>query len=56
MDFFGDEHKFNSTEELEDFIETEHADNPDCLQEVGEITDEAGNLYGFSWKATLEKF
>lgn len=53
LNYFGEDKVFNTALELEAFIEEEHSDNPDNLNEIGEITDTEGNQYGFSWRAQL---
>jgi hypothetical protein len=37
LNYFGEDKVFNTIYELEEFIEQEHSDNPDNLNEIGEI-------------------
>ena len=53
MEFFEEEKTFETKEELENFIEEEHADDPSIIHEIGDITDDEGTRYGFGWSAEL---
>ncbi len=53
MKYFGIDYVFDSIEEVEDYMDEEHAQNPDCIEEVEEVTDSDGKQYGFAWRPKL---
>lgn len=53
INLFGENHEFNSIEELEDFINDAHDDDPSSINEIGEITDEDGDQYGCAWNVKV---